>query len=65
VYIRRHGGLAGLAGFLAANLVALPVAWLRELPRGNARAVAAKVRGLVRGLRDPLPAPPHGLAGRR
>ncbi len=63
VYIRRHGGAAALAAFLAANLLALPVAWLRELPRGNARAVAAKARGLLRGLRDPLPAPPRGTAG--
>ncbi len=59
LYVRRHGGILGLAGFLAANLVALPVAWLRELPRGNVRAVAAKARGLLRGLTDPLPAPPR------
>jgi GT2 family glycosyltransferase len=58
VYVRRHGGPLALAGFVAANLVTLPVAWLRELPRGNARAVGAKARGLVRGLLDPLPAPP-------
>jgi len=64
VYVRRHAGPAGLAGFLAANLLALPVAWLRELPRGNAGAVAAKARGLLRGLREPLPSPPRGLAGR-
>jgi GT2 family glycosyltransferase len=62
VYVRRHAGPAGLAGFLAANLVALPLAWLRELARGNAGAVAAKARGLLRGLRDPLPPPPRGLA---
>ncbi|HYL05479.1 MAG TPA: glycosyltransferase family 2 protein [Thermoanaerobaculia bacterium] len=61
VYVRRHAGPAGLAGFLAANLAALPVAWLRELARGNTRAVAAKARGLLHGLRDPLPAPPRGL----
>jgi GT2 family glycosyltransferase len=65
VYVRRHAGPAGLAGFVIANLVALPVAWLRELPRGNAGAVAAKARGLLRGLREPLPAPPRGLAGGR
>jgi GT2 family glycosyltransferase len=62
LYVRRHGGPLGLAGFLAANLVALPWAWLRELPRGNARAVAAKARGVVRGLTDPLPEPPRPLA---
>jgi hypothetical protein len=61
IYVRRHAGPAGLAGFLAANLLALPVAWLRELPRGNAGAVAAKARGLLRGLREPLPPPPRPL----
>jgi GT2 family glycosyltransferase len=61
VYVRRHAGPAGLAGFLAANLAALPLAWLREVLRGNAGAVAAKVRGLWLGLREPLPPPPRGL----
>jgi len=59
LYVRRHGGPLALAGFLAANLVALPLAWLRELPRGNAGAVAAKARGVLRGLTDPLPEPPR------
>jgi GT2 family glycosyltransferase len=62
VYVRRHGGPAAWAAFLAANLVALPVAWLRELRRGNAGAVTAKARGLLRGLLDPLPEPPRSLA---
>jgi GT2 family glycosyltransferase len=62
LYVRRHAGALGLAGFLAANLVALPAAWARELARGNASAVAAKARGLVRGLAEPLPEPPV-LAG--
>jgi GT2 family glycosyltransferase len=60
LYVRRHGGPIALAGFLAANLVALPAAWLRELPRGNTRAVRAKARGVMRGLLEPLPAPPRG-----
>jgi hypothetical protein len=59
LYVRRHGGALGLAGFLAANLVTLPVAWLRELPRGNGRAALAKARGVLRGLTDPLPDPPR------
>jgi len=59
IYVRRHGGALGLAGFLAANLVTLPYAWLRELPRGNGRAALAKARGVLRGLTDPLPAPPR------
>jgi GT2 family glycosyltransferase len=58
LYVRRHGGVVGMVGFLAANLLALPVAWFRELPRGNAGAVSAKARGIVHGLKEPLPAPP-------
>ncbi|HEX5759774.1 MAG TPA: hypothetical protein VF121_11310, partial [Thermoanaerobaculia bacterium] len=58
LYVRRHGGPLGLAGFLAANLVALPAAWLREAPRGNGRSVVAKARGVLAGLRAPLPPPP-------
>lgn len=59
LYVRRHGGPLGLAGFLAANLVTLPAAWLRELPRGNARSVVSKAKGLWNGLRAPLPEPPR------
>ncbi len=58
IFVRRYGGLVARAIFVAANLVALPVALLREGPRGNARSVRAKARGLWRGLFDPLPAPP-------
>ncbi|HTQ79707.1 MAG TPA: glycosyltransferase family 2 protein [Thermoanaerobaculia bacterium] len=65
LYVRRHGGALGLAGFLAANLLTLPVAWLRELPRGNGRAAFAKARGVLRGLRDPLPEPPRLASGGR
>jgi GT2 family glycosyltransferase len=59
LYVRRHGGPLGLAGFLAANLVTLPAAWLRELPRGNARSVVSKAKGVWNGLRAPLPEPPR------
>jgi len=59
LYVRRHHGAAGLAGFVLANLAALLVAFVRELPRGNAKAVWSKARGLWRGLRDPLPEPPR------
>lgn len=59
LYVRRHGGPLGLAGFLAANLVTLPAAWLRELPRGNARSVVSKAKGVWSGLRAPLPEPPR------
>ena len=58
LYVRRHHGPAGLAVFLAWNLVGLLAAALRELPRGNLRAVWGKARGVWRGLRDPLPEVP-------
>jgi GT2 family glycosyltransferase len=62
IWVRRHAGPLGFAAFLAANLLALPVAFLRELPRGNTRSVRAKARGILRGLLDPLPSPPAPLA---
>jgi GT2 family glycosyltransferase len=64
IWVRRHAGPLGLAAFLAANLLALPVAFLREARRGNAAAVRSKARGILRGLLDPLPDPPAPLAPR-
>lgn len=59
LFVRRHHGFFGQAGFVLANLAALPVAFLRELPKGNTKAVVSKARGLWRGLRDPLTTPPR------
>jgi GT2 family glycosyltransferase len=59
IWVRRHGGWAARAGFVAANLATLPLALLREAPKGNARAVAAKARGVWRGLTEALPPPPR------
>ena len=61
LYARRHFGPLGLLTFLGANTGALIGALFRELPKGNAKAVLAKARGVWRGLRDPLP-PPPGLS---
>jgi GT2 family glycosyltransferase len=58
LYARRHLRLPSLSLFVIANIAAIGGALLRELPRGNAKAVAAKAKGLWRGLRDPLPPPP-------
>ena len=44
-----------VVAFFAASL---PVAFVRELFRGNQGAVVAKLRGFVAGLRVPLPPPP-------
>jgi len=65
VWVRRHAGMLGLLRFVVANLLALPAAFLRELPRGNAKAVRSKARGVLRGLRDPLPDPPEPLRKER
>jgi GT2 family glycosyltransferase len=59
LFARRHGRRGGLVLFLAANALALPLALLRELPRGNARAVVSKAKGVWAGLRAPLPPPPR------
>jgi hypothetical protein len=58
VWVRRHAGRLGLLRFVAANLLALPAAFVREMARGNTRAVRSKARGVLTGLTEPLPAPP-------
>ena len=58
LYARRHFGVLGLLAFLGANVAALGGALLRELPKGNAKAVVAKAKGIWRGLHDPVPDPP-------
>lgn len=52
-YLRRHGGAKGWAAFLLFDLLALPLVFAREIlrPGGNPRAVLAKGRGLLDGLR--------------
>lgn len=65
VWVRRHAGLFGRVRFVVANLLALPVAFLRELPRGNAKAVRSKARGVLKGLKEPLPDPPEPLRKER
>jgi hypothetical protein len=58
IFVRKYAGPAGWAGFLLWTAVAFPAALLRELPRGNAGAVLAKLRGVLAGLRVELPEPP-------
>lgn len=60
IFVRRHAKpwqwLTALA-FIAASL---PVAFVRELIKGNQAAVTAKVRGFADGFRIALPPPPDG-----
>jgi GT2 family glycosyltransferase len=58
VYVQRYANRRQRLSFLLFSLGALPVAWLRELRRGNQAAATAKLRGALAGLREPLPPPP-------
>ena len=58
IFVRKYAGPGGWAGFLLWTAAAFPAAFLRELPRGNSGAVVAKLRGVLAGLRAPLPPPP-------
>lgn len=59
IYARRHGKVLGLSVFILCNLIALPLAWLRELPRGNGRSVWSKAKGVWAGLRVQPTDPPR------
>lgn len=58
IFVRRHGTFAQRLRALAWMALALPAAFVRELPRRNTAAVAAKLRGYLEGWRLPLPPPP-------
>ncbi len=50
LFVRRRAALDQRVGFALAAPAGLVVAALREIPRGNGRAVAAKLKGYVDGL---------------
>ncbi|MEM1204235.1 MAG: glycosyltransferase family 2 protein [Acidobacteriota bacterium] len=58
LFTRRYGGLWQWATFLGFTAVALPLAYLRELRKGNQEAAVAKLRGVLTGLREPMTEPP-------
>jgi hypothetical protein len=59
LFVRRHGNAGQRLASLLAMAAAIPVAYLRELPKGNQKAVVAKLKGYWQGLREPLPAAPR------
>jgi len=63
IFVRRYARPWQWATFLLFAAAAFPVAFLRELPRGNQAAAVAKLRGILAGLRVPL-TPPPALDGR-
>jgi len=58
IFVRRYANPWQWLTFLLFSAVALPLAWLRELRRGNQAAATAKLKGILDGLRTPLEAPP-------
>jgi len=62
LFARRYAGPWQWVTVLGCFAASLPVAFVRELVRGNQRAVVAKLRGFLAGLRAPLPPPPAPLS---
>ncbi len=58
IFVRRYAGPWQRLTFCLLTAAALPLAWLRELPRGNQAAAVAKARGILEGLRVPMRPPP-------
>lgn len=58
LFVRRFGTRAQRLAFWLSLAVAIPAAYLRELPRGNQAAAVAKLRGAREGWRVPLGTPP-------
>lgn len=59
LFVKRHYGGLGLTWFLVVSAMALAVAFLREVMRGNAGAVVAKGRGILDALRTRVPDSPR------
>jgi GT2 family glycosyltransferase len=59
IFLRKHASNWQRLRATAALLLAVPVAALRELPRGNQGAAFAKLRGFREGMRVPLPPIPE------
>lgn len=58
LFVRRYAGPWGWLTFLFLLSVAIPAAFLRELPKGNQGAAIAKLKGVWAGLRAPMATPP-------
>lgn len=59
LFVRRFGAPLEWLRFWFFVALAVPAAWLRELPKGNQGAATAKLRGVLDGWRTPLGAPPE------
>jgi GT2 family glycosyltransferase len=62
LFVRRFASPWQRLTFFLFLGLAIPVAFLRELPRGNQAAALAKLRGVLEGWREELPPPPGPFA---
>ena len=59
LFVRRYGGPLQWLSFLFFITLALPVAFVRELFKGNQAAAVSKLRGVIAGLRARMTPPPE------
>ncbi|MEM8961847.1 MAG: glycosyltransferase family 2 protein [Acidobacteriota bacterium] len=59
LFVRRFASPWQWVTFATLTLAAFPIAYLRERLRNNQAAAVAKFRGVLTGLREPLPKPPQ------
>jgi len=58
LFVRRYARPFDWLKFVVLVAVAIPLAFLRELPKGNQGAVIAKLKGYWAGLKEPMTDPP-------
>ena len=58
LFVRRFASAWQRLTFLLFIAIAIPAAFLRELPKRNQGAAVAKLKGVLEGWREPLPQPP-------
>lgn len=59
IYVRRYASAWNWLTWLAFTAATLPFAWLREARKGNQTAAVAKLKGILEGMRIPIPPPPR------
>ncbi len=58
IFVRKYAGPWQWLTFTLFYSASIPVAFLRELPKGNQMAAVMKLKGVLEGLRVPLGSPP-------
>ncbi len=58
IFVRKYAGPWQWLTFALFYAASIPIAFLRELPKGNQMAAVMKLKGVLEGLRVPLGSPP-------